>query len=97
VRLDGIPIAASPLAFMNLDWQTSLNINSVGDYTDIEIFTGARDGTLLAPAASDTCGDWATPSSMATLGQSGYANSGAINSSGGAACSAPRSIYCLEQ
>jgi hypothetical protein len=96
VRLDGIPIAASPLAFMNQDWHTSLNVSSIGDYTDEEVFTGARDATLLAPAANDTCSDWTTPSNTATIGRSAYINSGAIDASTGAACSSPRSIYCLE-
>jgi hypothetical protein len=97
VRLDGMPIAASPLAFMNQDWQTPLNVDSIGDYTDVPVFTGASTGTLLAPSSGDTCSDWTTPSATVTIGRTGYSDYGAIQAGGGAACATPLSIYCLEQ
>ncbi|MDB4958753.1 MAG: Flagellar hook-length control protein FliK [Myxococcales bacterium] len=91
VRLDGIPLADTPLAFMSATVRAPLNLSSIGSYDLGLVYTG---GNLLAPA-SGTCADWTTTTSNTTLGRRSLTDGGFLNTTG-SPCNAPYSIFCLE-
>jgi len=92
VRLDGIPLAESPLAFVAGDLATSLSVTSAGSDFTTTVLTGGDPGQLPDNTA---CSNWTDPTSAATgVGVADAASKLAFSIDAGA-CSGD-SIYCLE-
>jgi hypothetical protein len=92
VRLDGIPVADSPLAFAAAAWRTSLSVTPIGTYAAL----GAYTGNVPNQVGQATCADWtSTSSTLSGVTGASYASGSAGSFSGIFACSG-QSLYCLE-
>jgi hypothetical protein len=94
VRMDGIPIAPTPLAFATNQWTTAIAVTAAGAYVDVEVF-----GAFSLSAASSqmsTCNDWtdATGAYSAYYGRSAATDINDIMDQYLACRGAP--LYCLE-
>jgi hypothetical protein len=95
VRLDGVALADTPLAFISNQIRTTLNVTSTKSYVMTTVFTGATDPTMIAPDGFKTCGDWTGSAANALIGAANRTDA-MFYISGGASCS-PQPIYCLEE
>jgi hypothetical protein len=96
VRMDGLPIAASPQQFAATSWSAALNISAEGYYE--ESFLSAWTGAATLGAAgttATTCNNW-------TGGNNGYQGTytaldgKAVFDGVAVACTLPNRLYCLE-
>jgi hypothetical protein len=92
VRVDGIPIASTPLRFMNGLVDTTV-LDSLGVQRHTTVFTG---GPPNAPAPA-SCGSWTQTTGTTSVGATYTSSAGLLDSSTGAPCSDPRPLYCLEE
>ena len=93
VRLDGIALADSPLAFMAGDLAAPPNVTSLGTYVATQVMTGGVPANLADGGA--TCLDWTSlAASGPNLGRSSHASTEAFATQAGSCLGAP--IYCLE-
>jgi hypothetical protein len=93
VRLDGIAVAESPLAFMAGELSASPNVTSRRTYTDSVVITGGIPAMLANNG--ETCVAWTNAASGAA--SAGHANEswvGAFTSVSASCVGGP--IYCLE-
>jgi hypothetical protein len=94
VRVDGIPIANSTLAFESQEWDTALSVSPIGGYLDVPVF-GADSLSVPAGFLSWTCDDWEDGSNTAIEGASSASDGDAINNGNTAGCSG-LALYCME-
>jgi len=92
VRLDGVPLAATPLDFAAGRWLTALSVTSSVTYVD----AGPYGASLSAPQpdGSYTCQDWTTTTGTGLVGRSVASDGEAIDTVKGPCSGAP--LYCLE-
>jgi hypothetical protein len=98
VRPDGIPVAASPQAFAEGRWVTSLGVYADGAHVggNTVTFTGVPDpaASLTAPG-SNSCSDWtASGGSGATVGLADASDKTAVDNF--TSVCTPAQLYCLE-
>jgi hypothetical protein len=97
VRLDGIPLAASPQAFAAGQIDAPLNVTSAGSYVGrLFVMTG---GTLPSQAQSiaiRTCSDWTSGSLDFEMGQPND-TARLFDALTYDQCTTPYPIYCLEE
>lgn len=95
VRVDGVALATTPLAFMAGNLLAPLNVTAVGSFTGGYVWTG---GSFSAPAnPPDNCGDWGSIGGTGTVGAAEYADNIAESGSTGIGCASPERLYCLQQ
>ncbi|HSD88239.1 MAG TPA: hypothetical protein VLB44_12015 [Kofleriaceae bacterium] len=97
IRLDGIPLADSPLAFAAGARIAPLNVTSAMTYAGaIPVITGG--GTVNAAAADYTanCNDWTDVGGTSVTAVANYADATFFNNSSNEACFG-HPIYCLEE
>jgi hypothetical protein len=97
VRLDGVQLAPTPLAFMAGPLLAPLNETAIGTYVDGNVWTGAT--LVSAGQAADTCNDWTTNSSTTTgtSGRAEYIDTARVAGQTGQPCNNAFAVYCLEQ
>jgi hypothetical protein len=96
VRMDGLPIAASPQQFAAASWSVAFNISAEGYYEEsfLSAWTGAATLGAVGTNAT-TCNNW-------TGGNKGYQgtytalDSTAVFDGTAVACTLPNRLYCLE-
>jgi hypothetical protein len=93
-RVDGIPLAESPLAFMNGDLIATPNVTALGGFETRSVITG---GQWLSMSSS-TCTDWTDPTATnVMLGLSNHVGSRvSVWTSSFAGCDGRAGLYCLE-
>ena len=94
VRLDGIQLADSNLAFMSGSLRTSLNLTSAGVYASPNVFTGGSLTTTVGDPLL-TCVDWMNPTNSGVVGFSSFTNP-QFSTAGNQDCNISSQIYCLE-
>jgi hypothetical protein len=93
VRVDGVRLADSPLAFFAEDLAASPSVTAIGTQSDVEVLTG---GQPTQPPGDGTCKDWTDATVASASGGRSNAASGAAFANGGGTCTTA-SIYCLER
>lgn len=96
VRLDGAPVAASPLDLAAGNLETTINLDTVGDYQGhAYIATGIETITRPSSNLSETCGDWTDPAGFANTAVANQVDTAFEETTAGSCTTS--SIYCLEQ
>jgi hypothetical protein len=96
VRLDGIPIADSPLAFASGQLRTTINVNSSGAYTYGLVYGGANSISTTAQTGGDNCAGWTQPGGVARAGATQFVTSFFFSTTD-VPCAGQAPIYCLQQ
>jgi hypothetical protein len=91
VRVDGVPLAASPLAFMSGQVETTM-LDPLGVPQNTTIATG---GAPLTPY-NGTCTDWTTTTGTHVVGRSNTTSNDMFFAGSGGLCATPKPVYCLE-
>jgi hypothetical protein len=94
-HLDGIPLATSPLAFMDGDLDTALDLTTTGGHISTPVMTGGVPGVI--PSMGASCSDYTSTTDPANVvaGHSDTSTRAAFDGVGGVNCSG-LPIYCLE-
>jgi hypothetical protein len=95
VRIDGIPLASSPLAFMNGDLDTTLNVTVIPSYENNNVFIGGNPLTNTANAVNETCQDWTVSADSALTGA--VHRTDMLTGQTGQQCSPGKPVLCLEE
>ena len=98
VRLDGVALAASPLAFAANTLEAPLNLTSARNYvggTAANVLTGGSVPTAASSPTAD-CEDWTGAGDNASYGQADDLGH-AFSTNNSPVCGGQLPLYCLEQ
>jgi len=96
-RLDGIPIAASTLAFSEGSIDAPLNVSAARTYLNsFGVMTGILNFTQPDSTTLDTCSNWTDVTGSGSCGDPNDVGGLFNNQGGGVACDT-QPIYCLQQ
>lgn len=91
VRVDGLQLARSPLAFMAEELVVPLHLTALGSVHDTRVVTGVSPGSFT----DGVCADWTSPMGFPRTGESFRTGPRAFVAPGSTSCTGP--VYCLQQ
>jgi hypothetical protein len=102
VRLDGVQLAASSLAFIAGELDAPLDETSLDMYVSENVLTGGIPPGQAASQAGNDCMDWTDPNNDPNNNGAAIGNANDValafsNGDSGQFCSGQDPIYCLEQ
>jgi hypothetical protein len=98
VRLDGVPIAASTVAFAAGTFQTPLNLTPVGYAGRRSVWTGGVGPSQVQIDTNRNCNNWSDPNGNANYGVVNDLQKAMndISANGPVMCASSFQIYCVE-